>query len=41
MTLESDVRDLWARKQDGLTAAEATDDHRATLDEFLAALEAG
>jgi len=41
MSLESDVRDLWARKQDGLTAADATDDHRATLDAFLEALEAG
>ena len=41
MSLESDVRDLWARKQEGLTAADATDDHLATLDAFLEALEAG
>ena len=41
MSLESDVRDLWARKQEGLTAADATDDHFATLDAFLEALEAG
>ncbi|MFB6073699.1 MAG: 2,3,4,5-tetrahydropyridine-2,6-dicarboxylate N-succinyltransferase [Haloarculaceae archaeon] len=41
MSLEADVRDLWQRKQDGLTAADATDDHRAVLEEFLAALEAG
>jgi len=41
MSLESDVRDLWTRKQEGLTAADATDDHLATLDAFLEALEAG
>ena len=41
MSLEADVRDLWERKQDGLTAADATDDHLAVLDDFLAALEAG
>jgi len=41
MTLQSDIDDLWARKQDGLTASEATDEHRAVLDEFLEALEAG
>ncbi len=41
MSLESDVTDLWQRKQGGLTAGEATDDHLATLDEFLEALEAG
>ena len=41
MSLESDVRDLWARKQEGLTAADVTDDHLATLDAFLEALEAG
>jgi len=41
MTLQSDVEDLWQRKQDGLTAADATGDHLAVLDEFLAALEAG
>ncbi|MCU4801108.1 2,3,4,5-tetrahydropyridine-2,6-dicarboxylate N-succinyltransferase [Halobacteria archaeon HArc-gm2] len=41
MSLQSDVEDLWRRKQDGLTAADATDDHLGTLDEFLAALEAG
>ncbi|WP_225333634.1 2,3,4,5-tetrahydropyridine-2,6-dicarboxylate N-succinyltransferase [Halomicrobium urmianum] len=41
MSLQSDVEDLWQRKQDGLTAEDATGDHLATLDEFLAALEAG
>jgi len=41
MSLEADVSDLWQRKQDGLTAADATDDHLGTLDEFLAALESG
>ncbi|SFS01697.1 2,3,4,5-tetrahydropyridine-2-carboxylate N-succinyltransferase [Halomicrobium zhouii] len=41
MSLEADVSDLWQRKQDGLTAADATDDHLAVLDEFLEALEAG
>jgi len=41
MTLESEIKDLWARKQDGLTAVDATDEHRATLDAFLDALEAG
>ena len=41
MSLESDVRDLWTRKQGGLTAADVTDDHLATLDAFLKALEAG
>jgi 2,3,4,5-tetrahydropyridine-2-carboxylate N-succinyltransferase len=41
MSLESDVRDLWARKQEGLSAADANDDHLATLDAFLEALEAG
>jgi len=41
MSLEADIDDLWQRKQDGLTAAEATDDHLNVLAEFLAALEAG
>ena len=41
MSLQSDVEDLWAKKQDGLTAEDATDDHLAILAEFLAALEAG
>jgi len=41
MSLQPDITDLWARKQDGLTAVDATDDHLATLDEFLEALEAG
>jgi 2,3,4,5-tetrahydropyridine-2-carboxylate N-succinyltransferase len=41
MSLQSDVEDLWARKQAGLTAADATAEHLALLDEFLAALEAG
>ena len=41
MSLESDVRDLWERKQNGLTAADATGDHLAVLEAFLTALEAG
>ncbi|PSP93685.1 2,3,4,5-tetrahydropyridine-2,6-dicarboxylate N-succinyltransferase [Halobacteriales archaeon QS_4_62_28] len=41
MSLEADVRDLWQRKQDGLTAADTTSDHLAVLEAFLAALEAG
>ncbi|WP_436909307.1 2,3,4,5-tetrahydropyridine-2,6-dicarboxylate N-succinyltransferase [Halosimplex marinum] len=41
MSLQADIEDLWAKKQDGLTAADATDDHLAVLDDFLAALEAG
>jgi len=41
MSLETDVRDLWQRKQDGLTAADTTSDHLAVLEAFLAALEAG
>ncbi|EMA07656.1 2,3,4,5-tetrahydropyridine-2,6-dicarboxylate N-succinyltransferase [Haloarcula vallismortis] len=41
MSLKSDIDDLWQRKQDGLSAADATDDHLTVLDEFLAALEAG
>jgi 2,3,4,5-tetrahydropyridine-2-carboxylate N-succinyltransferase len=41
MTLRSDIEALWERKQDGLTADGATDDHLATLDAFLEALEAG
>ncbi|WP_459192744.1 2,3,4,5-tetrahydropyridine-2,6-dicarboxylate N-succinyltransferase [Halosimplex sp. J119] len=41
MSLQADVEDLWAEKQDGLTAADATDDHLEVLEEFLAALEAG
>jgi len=41
MSLQAEIEALWARKQDGLTAADATEDHLAVLDEFLAALEAG
>ena len=41
MSLQSDVTDLWERKQQGLTAADATADDLAVLDDFLAALEAG
>ncbi len=41
MSLEADIDDLWQRKQDGLSAADTTDDHLAVLDEFLTALEAG
>jgi len=41
MSLQSDIEALWAKKGDGLTASDATDDHLVTLEEFLAALEAG
>lgn len=41
MTLETDISDLWTRYQTDLTAADATADDMALLDEFLAALEAG
>ncbi|MFB6125722.1 MAG: 2,3,4,5-tetrahydropyridine-2,6-dicarboxylate N-succinyltransferase [Halolamina sp.] len=40
-SLESDVQELWTRYQDGLTAAEATDDDADTLDAFLDAVESG
>jgi len=41
MTLESDISELWDRYQDGLTAADATAEDAALIDDFLAALEAG
>jgi 2,3,4,5-tetrahydropyridine-2-carboxylate N-succinyltransferase len=41
MSLESDIEHLWERYDDGLTAADATDDDLTVLAEFLAALEAG
>ncbi|MDR5673798.1 Tetrahydrodipicolinate N-succinyltransferase [Halalkaliarchaeum sp. AArc-CO] len=41
MTLESAIDDLWNRYDNGLTAAEATDDDLATLEAFLESLEAG
>ncbi|MEF8777086.1 MAG: 2,3,4,5-tetrahydropyridine-2,6-dicarboxylate N-succinyltransferase [Haloarculaceae archaeon] len=42
MSLESDVSDLWQRYEEGdLSAGSATADHRAILDAFLDALEAG
>ncbi|QSG13279.1 Tetrahydrodipicolinate N-succinyltransferase [Halapricum desulfuricans] len=41
MSLQSDVEALWQRYDDGLTAAEADSDDRATLERFLQALEAG
>ncbi len=41
MSLESDIRDLYARYEDGLTAGTATQADRALLDEFLDALETG
>jgi len=41
MSLESDVRDLYRRYEDGLTAADAGTGERDTLDAFLDALEAG
>ena len=41
MSLQSEIETLWERYDDGLTAADATDDDLTTLAEFLAALEAG
>ncbi|WP_255150744.1 2,3,4,5-tetrahydropyridine-2,6-dicarboxylate N-succinyltransferase [Halorarius halobius] len=41
MTLQSDVRDLWHRYQNGLSAEDTTEDDYAVLGEFLDALEAG
>ncbi|QSG15972.1 2,3,4,5-tetrahydropyridine-2,6-dicarboxylate N-succinyltransferase [Halapricum desulfuricans] len=41
MSLQSDIEGLWQRYDDGLTAAEADSDALATLERFLAALEAG
>jgi 2,3,4,5-tetrahydropyridine-2-carboxylate N-succinyltransferase len=41
MSLQSDVTDLWERTQQGLTAADATADDFAVLEDFLAALESG
>jgi 2,3,4,5-tetrahydropyridine-2-carboxylate N-succinyltransferase len=41
MSLEAEVDALWERAEAGLTAAEAGDEERATLDAFLDALEAG
>ncbi|MFB6143512.1 MAG: 2,3,4,5-tetrahydropyridine-2,6-dicarboxylate N-succinyltransferase [Halorientalis sp.] len=41
MSLKSDVRALWNRYEDGLTAEDATADDRDTLAAFLAALEEG
>jgi len=41
MSLQSDIESLWQRYDDGLTAAEADSDDLATLEQFLAALEAG
>ena len=41
MPIKSEISDLWHRYDDGLTAADATDDDRATLDAFLEALETG
>jgi 2,3,4,5-tetrahydropyridine-2-carboxylate N-succinyltransferase len=41
MTLESEIRDLWNRYEDGLSAADATADHLALLGEFLDAIESG
>ncbi len=41
MSLESDIRDLWARYQDGLTAAGTTAEDLTVMAEFLDALEDG
>jgi 2,3,4,5-tetrahydropyridine-2-carboxylate N-succinyltransferase len=41
MTLESEIRHLWNRYEDGLSAADATADHLTLLGEFLDALESG
>ena len=40
-TLESDIRDLWYRYDDGLTAEAAGDEAHSTLEAFLTALEHG
>ncbi len=40
-TLESDIRDLWYRYDDGLTAEAAGDEAHSTLEAFLTALERG
>jgi 2,3,4,5-tetrahydropyridine-2-carboxylate N-succinyltransferase len=39
--IETDISELWERREEGLTAAEATADDLATLDAFLESLEAG
>ena len=39
--LESEISELWERRESGLTAADADLDHLATLDAFLESLEAG
>ncbi|MFB6309840.1 MAG: 2,3,4,5-tetrahydropyridine-2,6-dicarboxylate N-succinyltransferase [Salinirussus sp.] len=41
MSLDDDIRDLYARYQSGLAAAETTSEDRALLAEFLDALETG
>ncbi|MUV90926.1 2,3,4,5-tetrahydropyridine-2,6-dicarboxylate N-succinyltransferase [Halapricum sp. CBA1109] len=41
MSLKADVEDLYARYEDGLTAADADEDDHATLERFLESLEAG
>ncbi|WP_138005934.1 2,3,4,5-tetrahydropyridine-2,6-dicarboxylate N-succinyltransferase [Halalkalirubrum salinum] len=41
MTIQSEITTLWDRYQNGLTAAEASDEEYATLEAFLEALEAG
>ncbi|MEF8783778.1 MAG: 2,3,4,5-tetrahydropyridine-2,6-dicarboxylate N-succinyltransferase [Haloarculaceae archaeon] len=41
MSLQSDVEDLWARYEDGLTAADAGAEALTVLADFLAALESG
>ena len=41
MSLQSDIETLWEPSERGLTASDAGSDDRATLDEFLDALEAG
>ena len=41
MSLETEIEELWARADEGLTASEAGADERDTLDAFLDALEAG
>jgi 2,3,4,5-tetrahydropyridine-2-carboxylate N-succinyltransferase len=41
MSLESDIRDLYGRYEDGLVAAAAGSDEHRVLEEFLQALESG
>jgi 2,3,4,5-tetrahydropyridine-2-carboxylate N-succinyltransferase len=41
MSLQSDIETLWERSEEGLTTSDVGPNERATLDDFLDALEAG